>query len=479
MSFDNYKKHIRPLLESEQEREDFKEHLHKPLKKSVNVIQSRLSSKDFVHYVKNKGRKLTATSFTELSSSFYIDREDLNIALGSTYLHQAWYFYTQEVAASIPANFVDVVPNALVLDMCAAPGGKTIQLADKMIAQYPEAIGCIRSNDINAKRLQALQANINRSGLYNTVVSKINGYSFGKALPETFDSILLDAPCSGEGTSFRSSESLKFRNPQAIKTIANTQYQLLISALKACKVWWSIVYSTCTINEQENEHNIKKLLKEYGYCCELETITLTNKSPGIATKRWLNDNEAQKCMRCRPHKQHTWWFFVAKIRKTKSIQTVHGKTETFSTDAITTNKRLQTTIKTLLQEQWGIQLTEREIAVETTQHIFLTSQKAIETLQKAVIEKIGIAIYKKTNDWLKPLHGLACTVWKRAKYNIISLTAEQAQRYTQKENINIEELWSQQQVLQEGKYYLLSVDQLMLSIGKVTQGIIKNKFVGL
>jgi len=121
--------------------------------------------------------------------------------------------------------------------MCAAPGGKTIQLADKMIAQYPEAIGCIRSNDINAKRLQALQANINRSGLYNTVVSKINGYSFGKALPETFDSILLDAPCSGEGTSFRSSESLKFRNPQAIKTIANTQYQLLISALKACKVW--------------------------------------------------------------------------------------------------------------------------------------------------------------------------------------------------------------------------------------------------
>lgn len=92
------------------------------------------------------------------------------------------------------------------------------------------------SNDIDAKRLPALVSNINRTGSYNTVVSKIDGLRIGELFPEMFDSILLDAPCSGEGTAFKSDDALKWRRQENIMQIAGLQKQLLQSAMQALKV---------------------------------------------------------------------------------------------------------------------------------------------------------------------------------------------------------------------------------------------------
>jgi 16S rRNA (cytosine1407-C5)-methyltransferase len=105
-----------------------------------------------------------------------------------------------------------------------------------MSREQPDAIGCIRSNDIDPKRLTILGTNLNRSGLAHIAISKINGASFGVVFPETFDSILLDAPCSGEGTGYKSASAYERWSEKGVKDIADLQQSLLHSAAKACKI---------------------------------------------------------------------------------------------------------------------------------------------------------------------------------------------------------------------------------------------------
>lgn len=139
----------------------------------------------------------------------------------------------QELAASTSPHFMDIPDNGLILDMCASPGGKTVQLADYVLANKKNTL--IVANEFNAKRIPALGSNITRTGIYNTVITKYNGAMFGTNYPELFDAILLDAPCSGEGTGFKSDSAFKRRKQATVDKIARTQQMLLISAVKACK----------------------------------------------------------------------------------------------------------------------------------------------------------------------------------------------------------------------------------------------------
>jgi len=112
-------------------------------------------------------------------------------------------------------------------------------------------------------------------------VTKFNGFSFGKNLPNFFDHVLLDAPCSGEGTAFKSDFALKHWKIEEINKIAGTQFQLLISAIKCTKPGGTIMYSTCTINPYENEHIIQKAKDFFAGDIEIEQIHTTNTRPGL------------------------------------------------------------------------------------------------------------------------------------------------------------------------------------------------------
>ena len=164
---------------------------------------------------------------------FYIDREDREIALGRTFLHLLGFFYMQELAASSSPHFMDIPDDGLVLDMCASPGGKTVQLADYALTDNKNTL--IVANEFNARRIPALGSNLTRTGIYNTVITKYNGAMFGTNYPELFDAILLDAPCSGEGTGFKSDSAFKRWKQSTVEKIARTQHMLLTSAVKACK----------------------------------------------------------------------------------------------------------------------------------------------------------------------------------------------------------------------------------------------------
>lgn len=134
----------------------------------------------------------------------------------------------------------------LILDMAASPGGKTTQLAE----HFPNSI--IVANEPTRDRMAQLVSNTERLGNDRIMITNYDG-GFYANLPETFDRILLDAPCSGEGIGFKESQTVKYWNLKNIHTIARLQTKLLDAAFRALKTGGEVLYSTCTLNLIENE----------------------------------------------------------------------------------------------------------------------------------------------------------------------------------------------------------------------------------
>lgn len=480
---DNFKDLIEKLLPDVKEREDFFACYNNLLPKSIKIIEHKITADDFLQHVEWLWRTLTSPPFLENNDSWYIERENNELALGKHFLHAAGFFYIQEVAASLAVHAVNVEAGDIILDMCAAPGGKSTQLADKLLTLDPSKPWLVVSNEISSSRIVALQSNLNRTWVYNSAVTRLDGAKFGELLPDFFDKILVDAPCSGEGTWFKSDASTKRRREENVKEIAKLQYSLLVSAIKACKPWGEIVYATCTLNTRENEGVIAQVLKEYAGQIELENIDIANKSTWIQTadSGWeLADNELQKLVRFWPHRQHTGGFFIAKLRKNNSQITDHNspwkdiKSITKNKSSFDISEKLQTKIWALLYDEYGITIDpEKHFFVSTDKQIYLTSPayKAFHPI--LYVEKTWIPIFKRHNESeLHPLHGLGNCVWTMATKNTISLSDEQCQRYSEGYDI-ADSNW---QSTVGNRYIILQWEWKWFSVGKIVWDTIKNKF---
>ncbi len=282
------------------EMQDFQRALSKPLKKTLRVNTNKISIKDFKKLAQENKWTLRKTSLWK--NMFYIDREDTSLALWHTLEHISGYFYVQELAASSSPFYMseDTIDQKeqTILDMSASPGGKTTQLAE----YYPNAT--IIANEIDKNRMRQLHENLDRLGIKNSFVTNFDGRFF-KNFPEIFDKVLLDAPCSGEWTAYKTDDALKYWNLKNIKRIAKLQFQLLESAFISLKVNGILVYSTCTLNRFENEEVINKLTNKYGNYFHIIS---------------LNQDLSNPTVRSWPHKTGTWGFFVIKLQKKASIE---------------------------------------------------------------------------------------------------------------------------------------------------------------
>ncbi len=148
----------------------------------------------------------------------------------------------------VAALFADDNAPQRVMDVAAAPGSKTTQIAARMNNE-----GAILANEFSASRVKVLHANISRCGISNVALTHFDGRVFGAAVPEMFDAILLDAPCSGEGVVRKDPDALKNWSPESNQEIAATQRELIDSAFHALRPGGTLVYSTCTLNQEENE----------------------------------------------------------------------------------------------------------------------------------------------------------------------------------------------------------------------------------
>ena len=171
---------------------------------------------------------------------------------GSTIVHAAGAFYIQEPGAMFPAAVLNASPGERILDLCAAPGGKSTQIGCAM-----KGSGLLVCNEPVPKRAQILSSNIERMGLPNTVVTCALPDRLAAQWPEGFDAVLADAPCSGEGMFRREPETRKEWTPERTAGCAERQREILAAAARLVRPGGRLVYSTCTYNPAENEENAR------------------------------------------------------------------------------------------------------------------------------------------------------------------------------------------------------------------------------
>lgn len=169
--------------------------------------------------------------------------------------HQAGVYYIQEPSAMAPAQLLEVQPGERVLDLCAAPGGKSTQIAAKLRGE-----GFLLCNEINASRAKILSENVERMGIVNAYVTNETPERLAEVFPEYFDKILVDAPCSGEGMFRKNELACEEWSPENVDMCAKRQDGILDCAARMLRPGGRLVYSTCTFAPAENEGSVSRFL---------------------------------------------------------------------------------------------------------------------------------------------------------------------------------------------------------------------------
>jgi len=283
--------------------EAFWEAILRPLPTVIRTNTLRIDPADLRRRLERKGFDLRSLPWDE--TCFEIRGE---IPAGNALEHWLGYYYIQEATQLLPVKALAPKPGEHVLDLCAAPGGKTTQ-----IAQYMEDYGLLVANDSSAKRIQALLANVYRLGIKCVVVTECPGEKFpGEG---EFDRVLVDAPCSGEGVARRFPHLRKGAPLSAVLRLSALQKKLLARALELVKPGGIVVYSTCTLAPEENEGVVKYVL-DRGLAELIPWEPPVPHAPGLI--RFLGIEygpEMQKTVRIYPHHFDSEGGFIAVLRR--------------------------------------------------------------------------------------------------------------------------------------------------------------------
>ena len=262
---------------------------------SEELIKKKIKFNNY-HYIKN--------AFTSRDSKENVFRELECYEKGEIYL--------QNISSMIPVYFLELKDGVNVLDMCAAPGSKSTQIAD-----ITNNRSTILANEINEIRRKRLEHNIEKQGASSVIVLQSDGRALGKRLKGYFDRVLLDAPCSGEGTiHLRKNRKLINWSEKKVRENSKNQKKLIDSGYLALKDNGILVYSTCTLNPYENEEVISHALNKYKDL-KLEKITFEAKNKIIGLtgfKDKFYGEEMKKTLRIIPN-EYCEGFFMAKLIK--------------------------------------------------------------------------------------------------------------------------------------------------------------------
>ena len=284
------------------EYEDFiKSYDEKPVR-AFRVNTDKISLEDF-----EKLNIFSTEKIPYVENGFYFDYD----GIGNHPYHHAGMIYVQEPAAMVPVESIDIHPDWKVLDLCAAPGGKSSQIKNKLGEK-----GVLVSNEIVPSRCKILTGNIERMGFKNVVTTCMSPQKIVKMFPEKFfNMIMVDAPCSGEGMFRKEEIAIDEWSPENVKMCAERQAEILDCAAKMVKVGGYIVYSTCTFSLEENEMTVDEFLQRHP---EFELVPVTervreNTADGIKFDGCKCEN-IHYARRCYPHKTKGEGQFVAVLR---------------------------------------------------------------------------------------------------------------------------------------------------------------------
>ena len=284
-----FEKQMQDILKNEYP--DFMKALEKP---AVKAFYLNPHKKEAIKYL----NKEFIQPHVVVKDGYYFNYE--KYPLGKSPFFSCGLYYIQEPSAMLVTHFLNIQKDDYILDMCAAPGGKTCAAASQLSED-----GLMIANDIVPLRAKILSENVERFGLKNTIVTNCDPLVFENQLKGFFDKIILDAPCSGEGMFRKSDAAIETWSLEKVHECAHIQRQLLDAAMNLLKPEGQLIYSTCTYNTIENEEQIQYLLNHYN--CSLIPL---KKSHGMSPG--MNMEEA---VRLYPHHYQGEGHFIALIQK--------------------------------------------------------------------------------------------------------------------------------------------------------------------
>jgi len=289
----------RPIIP---EWERFVEACARPLPYVIRVNTLRISPDQLLSRLRSQG--IGAEALPWEPTMIRLDRPP-----GRLIEHWLGLFYVQEAAQALPVLVLDPKPGETILDMCAAPGGKATHIAARM-----ENRGCLIANEPSGRRQQGLSANVNRLGVLNATITDYRGESFPTGA--RFDKILIDAPCSAEGTLRKTSSLGEGASESTIRRLARLQKRLILRAYDLLRPEGILVYSTCTFAPEENEAVVAHLLNERGG--HILPISLPFPAAAGLTE-WMGEGfgaEMAGCARIYPHQIDSGGGFIARVKRT-------------------------------------------------------------------------------------------------------------------------------------------------------------------
>lgn len=299
---------------------DFKEYIkildEEPVK-SIRCNKLKISPSELKKKLEYKYKWEIIQPWEDYPEVMIITSNLLPGELGRATEHLLGYYYIQELASMLPIIVLKPKPHENILDLCASPGSKTTQIASAM-----KNTGFIIANEKSLGRIKILSSNLERCGVTNTIITRADGINLCEKLKKhkiKFDKILVDAPCSGEGTLRSSLATYKMWNINTINALSKLQKKLFQNAFEILKEGGEIIYSTCTHAPEEDEEIVDFILKEFKDKIKIERIILPKElKPRLGITKWKDKEyieEVKYSCRIYPHDNNTEGFFITKFTK--------------------------------------------------------------------------------------------------------------------------------------------------------------------
>ena len=432
--------------------------LDQPMNHALRINTLKISVEDFL---KISPFKLTPVPWC--SNAFYYDAE-VDIPSKHPYYYAGLY-YLQEPSAPLPAATLPIEEGDKVLDICAAPGGKSTELLARL-----GRTGYLVSNDISASRAKALIKNLELFGAENVLVTCESTDKLAGQFDHYFDKILIDAPCSGEGMFRKSSSMVTAWERNGNEYFATIQKSILVEAVRMLKPGGMILYSTCTFSGLEDEDSILYLLNLKD---SLKLVPVTQYDgfvPGRA--EWssepdeASDANLQYTMHLFPHKVKGEGHFVSLVEDTSNEHTGSSVSDYYP-KAFKLSEELLEFISHIKREF------KRDRFENMNGRIYYIPEGCPENGRLHVLRR-GLLMGEEKKNRFEPSQALAMSLSADEYDNVLSLSSddERVMRYLKGETIE----YSDSEKLSKG-WVLIAVDNFPLGFGKAAGGQIKNKYL--
>ncbi|MFC7442908.1 RsmB/NOP family class I SAM-dependent RNA methyltransferase [Laceyella putida] len=389
--------------------------------------------------------------------AFYYDHEQDRP--GKHVYHAAGLYYIQDASAMSPAEALEPQPGETILDLCAAPGGKTTQIAAKMQGQ-----GLLVANEIDGKRIKALVENLERCGVTNAVVLNENPLRLTERFAGFFDRILIDAPCSGEGMFRKDRDARERWSLRATEKCADLQLEIVTAAAPMLRPGGRLVYSTCTFNPQENEGVLVRFLAEHPEFRLIPVPQLAHYQPGHPEWTHTANPELSKTARLWPHRLRGEGHFVAVLEKDVLAEGTKQRPGRFPS--------IHAQAKTLWQQFVNETYRKPELfhgqLTLYGEHLYLVPDE-LPSLKGLKVERPGRYLGQVKKSHFVPAHALALSAWPEQVKQTVDFSADDPGLllYLQGEALPVS--------LNKG-WTLVTVDGFALGWGKVSGGLLKNHY---